>query len=1282
MAHPITVINKATHATTTVTGPALLLSERSVVKLPIPHTEIKSLARKGSDLMITTADGQVIVVHGFFVDSQTGHNDLVAQDNKGLWLSDLSALPDGGSLKETETSSAFSSVSSTDSLLEPLPAATGDMKTVSSAGIPAWVPVALAGAGLVATASGGSSASQSANDTPGTPPVVNTPLVITSHAQNPDGTLTVTGTAQPGDTVKVTYPDGSTATGTVHPDGHYSVTSPGVQTSGGISVVDIDSNGHSGAPVTQTWADTTAPQAPALNPVASGTNGAITITGTAEAGSTVTATFSDGGTGTAVADQNGAFSIPGGAHAASGTVTVTATDAAGNTGAPVTAQWNNSSIPSYSITIDSIDPDTGASASDFITITHNWEFKFYGKLGSPLGDGQKVQISLNGGQNWGDATVNGTEWYSQISIHVAPQPAGESYPHPPIDSTYAVQARIIDSTGAQLGSMATQTMVVDTTAPTITTTIDSSLYPASGTGYTLTGAISAALANGSASGVSAESVQISLDSGQTWHNATVSGTSWSYNLTSLPSSGNFTAQARVVDLAGNTGPTATQPVTGPNDGGSPSAITIGTVGPDTGVSSSDFITSPTKGALVISGSLNSPLPDGYTVQFKIANASGQVVTDVTSADHASNFVFMGQSFSFTPPATLPDGTYALTAVLYNASGKPQGSPANATLVVDTTAPTGTAALTAISHDMGISTSDFITNIASQTFSGTLSQALAAGAQSGVSAEMLMINLINQSSGQSVIGGPQAVNVNGLTWTYAPSFPLYDGTYTVQLQVKDAAGNAGALVSDSHQVVIDTRAPSVQITPVAGGNWFTFTATGGGLIFSGRYNGTLADGKQSGVSTERIEVNVGDGTGWHGATVNTAAHTWTLDYTGVTLTGSHNVQVRAADAAGNTASLVSNTITLPLDGGGHPATPAITAISPDTWVSDGHYGNGSDFITSLGTSAGHSLTVYGTLSGALATDRQLQVSTDGTHWSSAITPNSTGAWSYTLPSALPDGSYNLQARVVTTSTGETVSTAAAPHPLVIDSTAPTQIADMTDVKGVTSKDTVELNTLPGVGPGHWIVGEDSPDGIYSYTLSGTLSGALADGSTPGVTAEQLQVGVSPYGPNSWTWQTATIDPHGTAWSCPVTITLGVNTAVYDVALRVVDLAGNVKIESGSYELDQGIGTGGFLPAPDSAALAPQEASASNTLNLSLHDVLSDAGTLTGAGSAAAARQVTINSGGAVSAVHLVEGVGTGANQWQDTGTTSVNGVLYDLYHNTAQGANTAADLLIQHGIAVI
>lgn len=120
-AENITVSNKATHTATSVAGRELSLSALSVVTIPLPHTQVKSLARSGSDLVVTTVAGQTIVVHGFFVDNPDGHNSLVFKDKGGLWLSDLSsfdALPLDGSLNPAD-GGVFLPIDSTHPLLDP-----------------------------------------------------------------------------------------------------------------------------------------------------------------------------------------------------------------------------------------------------------------------------------------------------------------------------------------------------------------------------------------------------------------------------------------------------------------------------------------------------------------------------------------------------------------------------------------------------------------------------------------------------------------------------------------------------------------------------------------------------------------------------------------------------------------------------------------------------------------------------------------------------------------------------------------------------------------------------------------------------------------------------------------------------------------------------------------------------------------------------------------------------------------------------------------------------------
>jgi hypothetical protein len=325
--------------------------------------------------------------------------------------------------------------------------------------------------------------------------------------------------------------------------------------------------------------------------------------------------------------------------------------------------------------------------------------------------------------------------------------------------------------------------------------------------------------------------------------------------------------------------------------------------------------------------LTKTLQTGYYVEIQITDSSGKTLA-YNSKDNPADFVFMGQNVTTSPPGGLADGTYGLMAIIYDSGGNViNRTPPGGRLVVDTVAPTETPALTAISSDTGIAPHDFITNDKNQTFSGTLSSALATGTQSGVSHEVLMIDLINQSSGKSVLGGPQAAIDNGLTWSFTPGFELYDGTYTVQLQIKDAAGNITTLPADRQTVLIDTIAPNDAQLLQTGGNYLTITSadrdatvsglstTGTHLIFSGSYDGALADGTQSGISAERVEVNI-DGTGWRDAAVNTTAKTWTLDYSGTALSiGTHQVQVRLADAAGNSAPDVSSTITVREGGGG-------------------------------------------------------------------------------------------------------------------------------------------------------------------------------------------------------------------------------------------------------------------------------------------------------------------------------------------------------------------------------
>ncbi|WP_246291638.1 Ig-like domain-containing protein, partial [Paraburkholderia fynbosensis] len=155
---------------------------------------------------------------------------------------------------------------------------------------------------------------------------------------NADGGLTVGGMAEPGSTVTVTYPDGSTGSTVADASGNYSVSTDVPQTNGTVEAVATDPAGNASAPTDVNYADTTAPDAPLVN-LTPNADGGLTVSGTAEAGSTVTVTYPDGSTGSTVADASGNYSVSTDVPQTSGTVEAVAKDAAGNTSAPTDVNY-------------------------------------------------------------------------------------------------------------------------------------------------------------------------------------------------------------------------------------------------------------------------------------------------------------------------------------------------------------------------------------------------------------------------------------------------------------------------------------------------------------------------------------------------------------------------------------------------------------------------------------------------------------------------------------------------------------------------------------------------------------------------------------------------------------------------------------------------------------------------------------------------------------------------------------------------------------------------------
>src|SRR6056297_3222610 len=164
--------------------------------------------------------------------------------------------------------------------------------------------------------------------------------------QNQDGTLSVSGTGEPGSTVQVTFPDGTVGSALVDDSGDFGpVISAAPQTSGEVSATQTDEAGNTSDPATEAYSDTTAPEAPS-QVITPNTDGTLSVSGTGEPGSTVTTEFPDGSTATAIVAADGSYGpITSEAPQTTGDVSVTATDAAGNTSVPLTEAYSDTTAP-------------------------------------------------------------------------------------------------------------------------------------------------------------------------------------------------------------------------------------------------------------------------------------------------------------------------------------------------------------------------------------------------------------------------------------------------------------------------------------------------------------------------------------------------------------------------------------------------------------------------------------------------------------------------------------------------------------------------------------------------------------------------------------------------------------------------------------------------------------------------------------------------------------------------------------------------------------------------
>ncbi|PNB68929.1 hypothetical protein C1X64_30760, partial [Pseudomonas sp. GW456-E7] len=180
-----------------------------------------------------------------------------------------------------------------------------------------------------------------------------------------------------------------------------------------------------------------------------------TLNGKAEAGRTVVIENKGVEIGRVTADESGSWSFTPEAALADGEYRFSAV-AVSQTGerSPVSDSIDlviyTGNGPTQVARLLQMGKDSGQSGSDFITNNGSYGRLLQGVLNAELTETQKLQVSSDGGKNWFDALVEGTDWVIQDrSVHTG---------------GWVIQTRVVDQSGT-VGYVMKQAVIMDTAAP-------------------------------------------------------------------------------------------------------------------------------------------------------------------------------------------------------------------------------------------------------------------------------------------------------------------------------------------------------------------------------------------------------------------------------------------------------------------------------------------------------------------------------------------------------------------------------------------------------------------------------------------------------------------------------------------------------------------------------------------------------------------------------------------------------------------------------------------------
>ena len=551
-------------------------------------------------------------------------------------------------------------------------------------------------------------------------------------------------------------------------------------------LTDAAGNASANSTATSVTVDTVAPTAPSITSIAENGGGGINageasngtpvvvgLTGTgAVAGDTLTVNWgSQTVTYTLLAADISASSatvtVPLATITAQGQgtfdVTARLTDAAGNAGANSTATpvTVDTVAPTAAVAITAIATDSGTSSSDYVT--NDTTLTVSGTHG-PLGSGETVQVSSDGGASWADVTTSTASTWS----YTDPTPHATSF-------TY--QVRIVDAVGNVGANTASQAVTIDTAAPTAPSI--TSIAENGGGGINAgeaangTPVVVGLAGTGAAAG---DTLTVNWGSQTVTYTLLAADISASSATVTVPlatitaqGQGTFDVTARLTDAAGNAGANSTAtPVT--VDTVAPTAtVAITAIATDSGTSSSDYVTSDT--TLTVSGT-HGALGSGETVQ--------------VSSDG-------GASWAASPPArrapgAIPIPTTHATSFTYqvrivDAVGNVEANTASQAVTIDTAAPTAPS-ITSIAENGGGGINAGEASNGTPVVVGLTGTGAAAG-------DTLTVNWGGQTVTYSLTAGDISASSATVTVPAGTITAQGHGTFNVTARLTDAAGNASA-----------------------------------------------------------------------------------------------------------------------------------------------------------------------------------------------------------------------------------------------------------------------------------------------------------------------------------------------------------------------------------------------------------------------------------------------------------------------------------------------------------